>query len=105
MSKQPPPAPTASTEGSCPTQIQIIRTPQHWKFAQHHPTRPLPPPPPTPTPPPRLGTDVPEKHFRTKSVNALHPILPVYLNILSPGLGPYSNFEIVIIMFELENIG
>ena len=26
-------------------------------------------------------------------------------NILSPGLGPYSNFEIVIIIFELEIIG
>ena len=51
-----------------------------------------------------LGTDVSEKHFRTKSVNALHLILPVYFNILSPGLGPCSNFEIVII-FELENIG
>ena len=46
-----------------------------------------------------------EKHFMTKSVSALHPILPVYFNILSPGLGPYSNFEIVIIIFELENIG
>ena len=52
-----------------------------------------------------LGTDVYEKHFRTKSVSALHPILPVYYNILSPGLGPYSNFEIVIIILELENIG
>ena len=52
-----------------------------------------------------LGTDVSEKHFRTKSVSALHSILPVYFNILSPGLGPYSNFEIVIIIFELENIG
>ena len=52
-----------------------------------------------------LGTGVYEKHFRTKSVSALRPILPVYFNILSPGLGPYSNFEIVIIIFELENIG
>ena len=52
-----------------------------------------------------LGTDVSEKHFRTKSVSALHPILPVYFNILSPGLDPYPNFEIVIIIFELENIG
>ena len=52
-----------------------------------------------------LGTDVSEKHFRTKSVNALHPILPVYFNMLSPGVGPYSNFEIVIIIFDLENIG
>ena len=41
----------------------------------------------------------------TKSVSALHPILPVYVIRLSPGLGPYSNFEIVIIIFELENIG
>ena len=52
-----------------------------------------------------LETDVSKKCFRTKSVNALHPILPVYFNILSPGLGPYSNSEIVIIIFELENIG
>ena len=40
-----------------------------------------------------LWTDVSEKHFRTKSVSALHPILPVYLTILSPGLGPYSNLK------------
>ena len=38
MSKQPPPAPTASTEGPCPTLSQISRTPRHWKFAQHHRT-------------------------------------------------------------------
>ena len=36
MSKQPPPAPTASAEGPCPTLIQISRTPRHWKFTQHH---------------------------------------------------------------------
>ena len=35
MSKQPPSAPTASTEGPCPTLIQISRTPRHCKFAQH----------------------------------------------------------------------
>ena len=35
MSKQPPPAPTASTIGPCPTVIQVSRTPQHWKFTQH----------------------------------------------------------------------
>ena len=52
-----------------------------------------------------LGTDVSEKHFRTKSVSAQQSILPVHFNILSPGLGPYSNFDIVIIIFELENIG
>ena len=34
MSKQPPPAPTASAAGPCPTIIQISRTPQHWKFIQ-----------------------------------------------------------------------
>ena len=38
-----------------------------------------------------VGTDVSEKHFTTKSVSALHPILPVYFNILSPGIGTYSN--------------
>ena len=35
MSKQPPPAPTASATGPCPTIIQISRTPRHWKFTQH----------------------------------------------------------------------
>ena len=52
-----------------------------------------------------VGADVSEKHFRTKSVSALHPILPVYFNILSPGIGTYSNLEIVIIIFELKKIG
>ena len=36
MSKQHPPAPTESAIGSCPTIIQISRTPQHWKLTQHH---------------------------------------------------------------------
>ena len=35
MSKQPPPAPTASTIGPCPTVIHVSRTPRHWKFTQH----------------------------------------------------------------------
>ena len=35
MSKQPPPAPIASTIGPCLTIIQISRTPRHWKFTQH----------------------------------------------------------------------
>ena len=38
MSKQPPPAPTASAIGPCPTIIKISRTPWHWKFTQHHRT-------------------------------------------------------------------
>ena len=38
MSKPPPPAPTASAVGPCPTLIQISRTPQHWKFTQQHRT-------------------------------------------------------------------
>ena len=43
MSKQPPPAPTASTVGPCPIIIQISRTPRHWKFTQHlRTTRPSP---------------------------------------------------------------
>ena len=37
MSKQPPPAPTASAVGPCPTIIQISRTPRHWKFTRPHP--------------------------------------------------------------------
>ena len=54
-----------------------------------------------------VGTDVPEKHFRTKSVSALHPILSVFFNILSPGIGTYSNFEIVIysILFYSITLG
>ena len=35
MSKQPPPVPTASTIGPCPTIIQTCRTPRQWKFTQH----------------------------------------------------------------------
>ena len=43
MSKQPPPAPSASAIGPCPTIIQISRTPRHWKFTQHlRTTRPPP---------------------------------------------------------------
>ena len=43
MSKQPPPAPTESAVGPCPTIIKISGTPQHWKFTQHHRfTRPPP---------------------------------------------------------------
>ena len=43
MSKQPPPATTASAVGPCPTLIQISRTPRHWKFTQHHRTTRPPP--------------------------------------------------------------
>ena len=52
-----------------------------------------------------LGTDVSEEHFKTKSVSVLYPILPVYFNILPPGLGSYSEFEIAYTIFEVENIG
>ena len=40
MSKPPPPAPTASAIGPCPTITQISRMlrPRHWKFTQHHRT-------------------------------------------------------------------
>ena len=38
MSKQPPPAPTASAIGPCPTIIQTVRTPRQWKFTQDHRT-------------------------------------------------------------------
>ena len=31
MSKQLPPAPTASAVGPCPTLLQISRTPRHWR--------------------------------------------------------------------------
>ena len=43
MSKQPPPAPTESTIGPCPTVSLVSRTPWHWKFTQHlRTTRPPP---------------------------------------------------------------
>ena len=43
MFKEPPPAPTASAIGPCPTIIQISRTPRNWKFTQHlRTTRPPP---------------------------------------------------------------
>ena len=45
---KPPPAPTASAVGPCPTFIQISRTPLHWQFTQHHRT----------ARPPLLFTDV-----------------------------------------------
>ena len=37
MSKQPPPAPTASAEGLAYCNPNC-RTPRHWKFPQHHRT-------------------------------------------------------------------
>ena len=43
MSKQTPPAPTASAVGPCPTLLQISRTRRHWKLTQHHRTTRLPP--------------------------------------------------------------
>ena len=43
MSKQPPPAPTASAVGPLPYCNQICRTLRHWKFTQHlRTTRPPP---------------------------------------------------------------
>ena len=38
MSKQPPPAPTASAVGPCPTVIQIVGRPGAGSFTQHHRT-------------------------------------------------------------------
>ena len=48
MSKQPPPAPTASAVGPCPTLIRL-KEPLHWKFTKRHRTTrlSLPTPPPT----------------------------------------------------------
>ena len=43
MSKQSPPAPTASAVGPCPNLIQTSRTPRTWKFIQDHPTTRPPP--------------------------------------------------------------
>ena len=43
MSKPPPPAPTASAIGPCPTVIEIVGRPRHWKFTQHHRTTRPPP--------------------------------------------------------------
>ena len=44
MSKQPPPAPSASAVGPFSTLIQFNRMPRHWKFTQHHRTTRPPPP-------------------------------------------------------------
>ena len=43
MSKQPPPAPTASAVGPCPTVIQIVGRPGTGVYPapSHHPTTPL----------------------------------------------------------------
>ena len=38
MSKQSPPAPSASAVGPCPTIIQISKMARNCKFAQHHRT-------------------------------------------------------------------
>ena len=38
MSKQPPPAPTSSAVGPCPTFFPNCRTPRHWKLTQGHRT-------------------------------------------------------------------
>ena len=38
MSKQPPPAPTASAVGHCPYYHLNCRTPWEWKFTQHQRT-------------------------------------------------------------------
>ena len=43
MSKHPPPAPTASAVGPCPTVIQVVGRPRHWKFTRHHRTTRPPP--------------------------------------------------------------
>ena len=42
MSKQPPPAPTASAVGPCPTVIQIVGAPalEVYPARSHHPTTP-----------------------------------------------------------------
>ena len=43
MSKQPQPAPTASTIGPCPTVIQVSRTTRQWMFTQRLRTNRPPP--------------------------------------------------------------
>ena len=40
MSKQPPSALTASAIVACPTIIQIVGCPRHWKFTHDHRTTP-----------------------------------------------------------------
>ena len=47
MSKPPPPAPTASAIGPCPTVIKFVGRPglEGYPAPSHHPTIPPPPPP------------------------------------------------------------
>ena len=61
-SKQPPPAPTASAVGPCPTLIQTRRTPRTWKFIQDHLTT---------RPPPQRGRKRREKIEESKNVQFL----------------------------------
>ena len=51
MSKQPPPALTASAVGPCPTLIHTSRMPRTWKFIQDHRTTRPPPLAQNKTPP------------------------------------------------------
>ena len=52
-----------------------------------------------------LGQMYLRNYFRARSRCAQRPILSVFLNTVLLNTGTCSNFEIIIIIFERENIG
>ena len=52
-----------------------------------------------------LGQMYLRNHFKAKSMCALRPILSVFLSTVLLSIGTCSSFEIIIIIFERENIG
>ena len=86
MPKQPPPAPTASTIGPCPTIIQISRTPWHRKFNQdRRTTRP-------PTPSVRIRLIVSEDFTTSLPCQTRLPFFVLKVNI---GLSGRITFHIL----------
>ena len=80
MSKQPPPAPTASATGPRLIIIQISRTPRHWKITQH--LRTTRPPPSQPTKPePVTRTKLPEGPWQNLAID-LMGLFPSQDNVL-----------------------
>ena len=94
MSKQHPPAPTASVVGPCPTLIQISRTPRHWKFTQHHRTT---------RPPPNTMTNTTTVHARINKGNRMFKISPSSFYCLFI-LRLFFRFNILCLIFSLRAV-